>query len=215
MKAGERGLTLVEALVALALLGLLAAGAAALLPLMGRLSTTATAAQRQTDMLARSHDFLRTVLAQARPVSDLRQAGTMPELPMSTDHLGILTRLPDGLGPGGPVLLHLDVERLDVERVAGKPAVLRLAAEPLRPGADVARATLIEGAARISWDYYDAASGSWTTDWAGRPGFPALFRLRVSGTAMGDWPDLVIRPALEQGPLCFYDTVGGQCRKES
>lgn len=209
MRRGERGLTLVEALVALALLGLLAAGAAGLLPVMGRLSAAASAAQAETQMLARSHDFLRAVIGQARPLSDLGSAGRTEPLRMAPDHLRLLTRLPDGLGPGGPLLLNLAVEKMD-----GGGVRLHLSTTPLRPGTAAAQTALITGAARITWDYYDAGAGLWVPDWTGRPGLPALLRLRVAGMGMGDWPDLVVRPVLEQGPLCVYDTVGGHCRQE-
>lgn len=210
MRADERGLTLVEALVALALLGLLAAGAAGLLPVMGRLSAAASAAQAETQALARSHDFLRAVIAQARPLSDLGTIAPAENLRMGPDHLRLLTRLPDGLGPGGPALLDLVVETTET----GNQATLRLTATPMRPGTATAQALLITGATRIEWDYYDAATGTWVPDWSGLTGLPALLRLRVAGTAMGDWPDLVVRPLLEQGPLCVYDMVGGQCRQE-
>ncbi|MFV3129873.1 prepilin-type N-terminal cleavage/methylation domain-containing protein [Niveispirillum sp. KHB5.9] len=210
MRSGERGLTLVEALVALALLGLLAAGAAGLLPVMGRLSAGAAAAQAETQALARSHDFLRAVIAQARPLTDLGKTAPVEPLRMEPDHLRLLTRLPDGLGPGGPVLVDLAVERAETTA----RATLRLTVTPLRPGGQAAQAALIEGVGRIGWDYYDAATGSWMPDWTGRPGLPSLLRLRVTGTGMGEWPDLVVRPLLEQGPLCVYDTVGGQCRQE-
>lgn len=203
----QTGLTLVETLVALALLGLLAAGAAGLLPLMGRLSVAAAEAQAATQTLSRSHDFLRAVIIQARPVTDLGPAAAAEPLPMTADHLRLLAPLPQGLGPGGPVLLDLRVDR----RPDGAAALV-LTSTPLRPGNPAGKAVLIERAGRIEWAYYDATAHVWLSSWTGRAGLPALIRLRVASAMPGDWPDLVVRPRLEQGPLCIFDLVGGECR---
>jgi prepilin-type N-terminal cleavage/methylation domain-containing protein len=209
MKATAKGLTLVEALVALALLGLLAAGAAGLLPIMNRLSTAAAAAQAETLMLARSHDFLRAVISQARPISVLgsEAAATTTPFLMTTDHLRLLAPLPAGLAPGGLTMLDFKVA---ADGEGG--AKLTMTATPLRRDSATAQATLIRNAHDIRWDYYDPASASWLAEWTDRDRLPTLLRLRVQGTVMGDWPDLVVRPVLEQSPLCVYDTIANRCR---
>ncbi|MBJ7418188.1 MAG: hypothetical protein JHC88_22525 [Niveispirillum sp.] len=99
-----------------------------------------------------------------------------------------------------------------VERRPDGAAALVLTSTPLRPGSPPGEALLIEKAARIEWAYYDAASRGWLSSWTGRAGLPALIRLRVASSGLGEWPDLVVRPRLEQGPLCSFDLVGGECR---
>ena len=52
------------------------------------------------------------------------------------------------------------------------------------------RQTLVTDVRSLQWYYQDGATGEWSQDWSGKPGYPARVRL-VIGDAKGDWPAMV------------------------
>ncbi|TWB23680.1 prepilin-type N-terminal cleavage/methylation domain-containing protein [Nitrospirillum amazonense] len=206
---GRQGMTLVEALVALALLGMLAVAAVGLLPLMNRMADRSGALQRAAADLGRVHDFTRFLVTNALTPGDLGAAGAdMPPLERDARHFDVLAPLPAGLGRGGLYRIALTVEG-----PAGHLA-LRLRVAPLRPdGPPPGDGVLVGGATRIAWSYFDAQAHAWTDRWTDATRAPALVRLDVA-LAGGEapWPPMIAAPLVRGGVLCAYDPVQGGCR---
>ncbi|MEE3623597.1 prepilin-type N-terminal cleavage/methylation domain-containing protein [Nitrospirillum sp. BR 11752] len=205
---GHRGMTLVEALVALALLGMLAVAAVGLLPLMNRMADRSGVLQRAAADLGRVHDFTRFLVVNALTPADLGRAGTdLPPLRRDARHFDVLAPLPAGLGRGGLYRMALTVE--------GAPGheALRLRVAPLRPdGPPPGDGLLIDAAARIAWSYFDGQAHAWTDHWADPATSPALVRLDVAPAGGEAWPPMIAGPVVRGGVLCAYDPVRGACR---
>ncbi|WP_083901359.1 prepilin-type N-terminal cleavage/methylation domain-containing protein [Azospirillum sp. B4] len=206
--AARRGMTLVEALVALALLGMLAVAAVGLLPLMNRMADRSGALQRAAADLGRVHDFTRVIVASALTPGDLGTAGAdMAPLRRDAGHFDVVAPLPAGLGKGGLYRMALTVE--------GTPGqlALRLHVQPLRPdGPAPADGVLIGGATRIAWSYFDAKAHAWTDRWTDGAASPALVRLDVALAGQAPWPPMIAGPLVRGGVLCAFDPVQGGCR---
>ncbi|MEA1674773.1 prepilin-type N-terminal cleavage/methylation domain-containing protein [Nitrospirillum sp. BR 11163] len=205
----RQGMTLVEALVALALLGMLAVAAVGLLPLMNRMADRSGALQRAAADLGRVHDFTRFLVTNALTPADLGAAGSdMPPLERDARHFDVLGPLPPGLGRGGLYRMALTVEG-----PAGHQA-LRLRVAPLRPdGPPPGDGVLVDGASRIAWSYFDAKAHAWTDHWTDAGRAPALVRLDVVlADEEAPWPPMIAAPVARGGVLCAYDPVQGGCR---
>ncbi|MBB6252012.1 prepilin-type N-terminal cleavage/methylation domain-containing protein [Nitrospirillum iridis] len=203
-----RGMTLVEALVALALLGMLAVAAVGLLPLMNRTADRSGALQRAAADVGRVHDFTRAIVVAALTLDDLgAAAGDMAPLERDARHFDVLAPLPAGLGKGGLYRMALTVEG-----PAGHLS-LRLHVAPLRPdGPAPADGVLIEGASHIAWSYFDGKVHAWTDRWADGATAPALVRLEVALPGQDPWPPMIAAPLVRGGVLCAFDPLRGGCR---
>lgn len=209
--AGQRGMTLVEALVVLALLGLLALAGVELLPLMSRMSDRSGSLQRGAAALERVHDFTRAVVQNALPVADLGAVGA-EVMPLSADatHLELLTTLPPGLGRGGLYRVTMTVEG------PADHQALHLHVAGLRPDAPAATdGTLVEDASQIAWSYFDRRQDSWSARWTRKDALPDLVRLDVKTAGAGWWPPMIAAPMLGGGVFCEFDTIANVCRRSA
>ncbi|TWB09661.1 prepilin-type N-terminal cleavage/methylation domain-containing protein [Nitrospirillum amazonense] len=206
---GQRGMTLVEALVVLALLGLLALAGVELLPLMNRMSDRSGTFQREAAAMGRVHDFVRAAVQNALPVADLGNAAReLTPLAADATHLELLTTLPPGLGSGGLYRVTMTSEG------GADHLTLRLRVKGLRP--DVPKSVegaLVEDAARISWSYFDRQRDSWSDHWSSRETLPDLVRLDVQMPDGRWWPPMIAAPMLGGGIFCEFDTIANLCRR--
>lgn len=206
---GQSGMTLVEMLITLMLVGLIAALATALLPSLKRAASRSGDFQRQAVALGRSHDFLRTLVENEVTADDLggTTAAIAPPL-FSADRLEIVTRLPEGLGKGGLERISLAIVGPEGHRA------LRLNVASLREdNGTPMEGDLIEDADRIAWSYFDRRTGSWSEHGPASGGLPDLVRLSVATKQSGSWPPMIAAPLLEGGVLCSFDMVIRTCRR--
>jgi len=194
-----RGMTLVEMLIALAILGMMAALALGGLRLGVR--TWETVGQRvETESRTQIvRAFLRRTLSQATPVLEPSERG-QPRLRFAGDEesLSLVAPLADYLGLGGLQRLDLAIEDMGADD--GRRLVLtRTPYEPTGGDAEEdepERHVLLEGAARIRFDYLrDSGDGGrdWTGSWADEPKLPLAVRLTVETPGhRPPWPDLIV-----------------------
>lgn len=185
------GFTLLELLIALMVTGLVVALVFSAFGLIGRTEDRNQATMERAEKmliasqwLARKFDGLRPVFRvqgmTASPFFAGNQAGAMWVAP-----------LPERGEAGG-----LHVFRAGPLRHSGGQVDLLIEALPY-DGALMAldwsqalRQTLVTDVRSLQWYYQDGATGEWSQDWSGRPGYPARVRL-VIGDAKGDWPAMV------------------------
>lgn len=205
----QRGMTLIEALVALMLLGLLAVAGVEFLPQMSRMAERSTTLQREAAAMGRSHDFIRFVVENDLRPEDLGQVGK--ELPPPTAdarQLTVLAPLPSSLGTGGIYRIVMTIE--------GGPdhQALRLRVTPLRPdGPPASEGLLIEGARSLAWSYFDRKNSMWSSHWSDTATLPDLVRLDVKMPGIGWWPPMIAAPTVSGGIFCAFDTIANVCRQ--
>ncbi|MEE3624500.1 prepilin-type N-terminal cleavage/methylation domain-containing protein [Nitrospirillum sp. BR 11752] len=207
--AGQRGVTLVEALVVLALLGLLALAGVELLPLLNRMSARSGSLQKGAAAMERVHDFTRVAVRNALPTVTLGKVGEeIAPLVVNADCLDLLTTLPPGLGGGGLYRTTITVDGTPGHRR------LRLRVAGLRPDAPPAmEGTLVEDAVQIAWSYFDRPRNRWSDHWTRVDKLPDLVRLDVQMPGTGWWPPMIQGPMLGGGIFCEFDTVANACRR--
>lgn len=201
----QSGMTLVELVVALALLALLVAALATALGISARGSVLVETRAEQGEALRIAQSTLRRYLSQARPVRTLVNQRDQVVFAGVPDGLGFIAVMPPWPGGGG-----LYVVRIALEDAAGGGRALVLTRQPtagegaaLDAGAE--RAVLVQGVAALRWSYFGvdegARQGSWRSDWRGRNELPKLVRLELqyADPRMPAWPPLIVGLPLDAG----------------
>jgi general secretion pathway protein J len=218
---GEDGFTLLELLIALALLGLL------MTLIFGGLRLGArawTAVDHQTvgaSDLGAVQDILRRATAGAYPVfasADL--ADWTVDFDGQTDSLVLVTSLPEAV--------EADIrarERFSlVQDGQSRSLVMAWRLDLPSPGAGDAllaenRVVLLDHVRSIRFAYFgppDEHTGpDWQESWSGRTRLPNLVRVQIErdDASLPRWPELVAEPKATATPACLYDPMDGSCRR--
>jgi len=201
----DSGFTLVEALVALALVGM--AGILTVAGLGGTHQAWSRAGTqgRGVEAVETAQNLLRRHLESAIPAT-LTDGGPHADLDGQPAILAFVAPPGDGAGPGAPrryaLWLAADGTLTLSDEAEGRPG----------PGARRHDISLLNGVRSLDISYLDDAS--WQAVWRHRPGPPRLIRIRVRFPA-GDsrwWPDLVVRPRTNLDTDCLLDGDGDRCR---
>jgi general secretion pathway protein J len=217
MKRRSKGMTLIEVLVALAVLSLLSAGMIASFRIGHRTYDRILKADRTYWDVVVAQRFLRTVLESTYPfetgTGNTRTAG----LEGTADHIELTA-------PGSQASDATGFRRFSfvlVRRGDGyedlvstsqldRNGTARAGVEPREPSAEV----LISRVKGIEWDYLDPSSSTWRSSWSERRP-PSLVRLRVEFPP-GDsrrWPELIVAPRVTDDANCSFDVVAQACRE--
>ncbi|GAA0601081.1 hypothetical protein GCM10009416_43720 [Craurococcus roseus] len=187
------GLTLVETLVGLALLGLVSALGLSALGLVGR---AGHAAATDATAVALAQDLLRLRLRSAVPVL-AEGPGDRPVLLFEggSERVAFVSELPPRFGVAGNALVEL---RREANALTLRWRPLRGAAE----GEGAAGRGLLDGVAAVRLRYFGAPRGreepGWRETWTEAAVLPAAVAVEVD-FAQGDtrhWPKLVVAPRL-------------------
>lgn len=193
-RSSEAGLTLLELLVSLALLGLLFTvlqGGFALGQRVWERATTRLAAR--IDAVEAAQVFLRDRIARANPAYG-RLAGGRVSFEGDQSRLTFDAPPPDAVGAGTYLRYTLAV---------GQEGELELLWKPDTHGSPLAplnRSSILPGVAGLELGYFGARGGDpearWHDTWRQQPRPPDLVRIRLSFPP-GDgriWPDLLVTP---------------------
>lgn len=210
----EAGFTLIEMLVALAVLGLAATLAAQSLA-VGRRSVLYTrASAARSDEVAAAQDLLRDRLTHLFADAAFASSGAV-----TVDMAG----RSDSLEFGSDVTVpNLALSRF---RLALSPAGdLTLSSRAPEAGpAFTSPEVILRGAKSLAIDYLAQRSqarepaSTWVSSWDGQSKPPQLVRIRVL-FATADrrmWPELIVRPAVTVDDACSVDQDTGGCRGRS
>lgn len=197
----QAGLTLVELLVALALLGLIVAavGGALGVGLAGGRALDQRVERLEETRLAQA--ALRRLLEGARPVAWRDGRSTAVGFSGGRERLDFIATLPGWPGRGG---LHL----LRLARDGDRLVLLNRITAGEAPGFDFSENTatslLMEGVRSVRLSYFGARAADraarWHDDWRDAATLPRLVRLDVERADGAVWPLLTVAPALSAQP---------------
>jgi general secretion pathway protein J len=218
MNARTRGFTLIEMMVALALVSLMSVAMFQAYRLSQRALSQVTALDEATHDIAAAQAFLRRVLEQAYPFESGPQAphGLMGE----KDRLEVTAPALAAEGSAG-------LYRFDIAIEGGKSGELVVRWAQDRNGTrkpdekNVRREALVRGASSISISYLELVElgngqiePHWRDSWLDSSTLPALVRV-VMTFPPGDkrrWPELVVAPRISTDANCVFDVVSQMCR---
>jgi general secretion pathway protein J len=213
------GMTLIEVLVALALLSLLSVG------LVTAFSTGHRGYERILKMdrafadVVTAQRFLRSALESVYPFQPDKPFAQPPRgIEGTADHLSMTA----GLGIGDAAAGHRRYTFALVPRANGRSDLIatsrvdRNGAAQDDTSSAVYPETVVGRVASVEWAYYDATEGrvGWRNTWSERKP-PALVRLRVAFPP-GDsrvWPELIVAPRITDDANCQFDVVAQSCRE--
>lgn len=209
MAPSEGGFTLMELLVALALLAMLTMGLAPSLRLEAHAWDAVDRDSGQAAEMQTAQDFLRRAITESYPASFVDQDGHRTlAYAGEADTLAMVMPMPAYLGLGGLQILRIGVEPRDGRRdLVALWTPLLADTRDLAPGGDAQRTVLAEGVAALDLRYYGRESATeppaWFESWEGHAGLPKLVRLRVTFPPGSErtWPDLMVRPMVDLGAM--------------
>lgn len=221
MRGSRAGFTLLELLVALALLGLVATMALGGVRLGARTWETVGARAEAMGRTQMVRAFLARELSQAMPVLIPSSDGS-ERLAYEGDRqtLTFVAPLASHFGLGGAQRLRLSIVDSEDRGEAGKELVLvRRTFDPDEEFAAELETrdemhVLLDGIAEAAFSYRAGDEGSgWSDVWLNESALPGLVRLDVTfdDNAVGDWPSLLAVTRITADADCFMPVGGTTC----
>ncbi len=207
----QRGMTLIEALVALALLSLLSAGLISSFQLGQLTYRQVVRFDRSNADIAITHRFVRRVLESAYPFEPEQEARDRAGLQGTAESLEVTA--PASLADGGTGNRRYE---LRVESTGGTKNLVvssRLDRNGVSGPTSVPSEVLLANVESVEWAYAERPS-EWLNEWVSRRP-PSLVRLQVKFPD-GDprqWPDLLVTPRITDDSNCQFDVVSQSCRE--
>lgn len=213
MSRGAGGFTLLEVLLAMALLAAGLALAFALVRTAGAIGARGEAMAQRNEAIRAAEGFLRQRLVSALPMVHSRAVDDGQALRFVGDasHMDFVADLPDYLGRGGPHLHRIaftDDHRLVVSFALVQAGQVFEERSPRPPE------TLAEGLRSLRFRYRgpdaEGRLGPWQDEWKPSDRLPLHVAVQAQD-GQGDWPELVV--ALPQGsvqpvPLALQGEAG-------
>jgi general secretion pathway protein J len=195
----QRGFTLLEALVAMILLGLMMAVMSGSIRFAGQSRDAVTTRIDSMDSMRIAQDFLRQTIAQTHPKRWLKVVGRPYIFRGEREEMFLAAPLTARVGVGGLFLMKFSL----VEGARGKGKKLVMARQFPEPNAqempdftEADTTVLAENIAEIDFAYLsredDNSDATWVDDWKEPARMPEAVRVRVKPVVGQAWPEMVI-----------------------
>jgi general secretion pathway protein J len=220
---GPTGFTLIEVLVALALMAALVAIVGGGLRLGARTWGAAQAAVARTEDIATTYALMRRLIERAYPLA----WGTPDEKSYAFEGgpkvLRFVALLPAYPGLPGPYFVGFRAEK------EGKTEILRLSLVPFSTDEDATRQAppiedivLVDGPLEVAFSYWgdhdETGTPRWGDRWDNRETLPTRIRIDLgSGETGAGWPTLTMAVGIELDVACLFsdETPISKCRLDS
>ena len=208
----EAGFTLLELLIATALLGLLTVVLLESTRFGVQVWARSESAITDENQIRRVQTTLTEELSRAYPL--FMASGTSDahiDFDGSADRLTFLS--PDGDLPGAMARTSITTETTEGDTNLVSSSTLELSAK-----AATDKTILFRNIKALSLSYFgsdsDGERPSWRNDWHGKTRLPFLIRIRIAFTDKQNafWPDLVVATRLAADAGCVFDPLSKTCR---
>lgn len=213
--ANQAGMSLVEVMVALAVVALTFAAAVGGLRVLARSGDRGTALIERHDMLSRGLDALRHDFERMERVTSKR--GRATEFLFSGDEKGVtfVAVEPPIPSEAGPYFIVYSIERSqEGNALLRGRAPFDASAKSLQRLKTQDEVAVLDGAYDFRFSYLERKGGRerWVGKWADRDRLPELIRLEIAGLSAGSRPlqPLILRPRTNAEPACIKD-AGRPC----
>lgn len=210
----QGGFTLIEVLVALALMAMIATILVTLMQIGGHTWQRVTRATSQRDDIAQTQDFLRQRLSTLNPYTG-RSGSAKPPAFLVADggSLEFTGDAPDALAIG-MMRYRLSVDRSSADLEIQSHSDLDSQIPNSTQWATERLLKHVESLTVQFWKSADGLPGRWVDRWDDLTHVPSLIRIEVAFAAndTGRWPPLYIEPRVTTSISCEFDVVSRQCR---
>ncbi len=197
----ESGMTLIEVVVGLALLGMLTAALVAAFGAGLSGSRLSRLRAERSIGLHGTHATLRQALGRARPVRWVRNNKSIVAFDGASDGVSFIASFPSWPSAGGLYLSRIVLEKGDLV------IIRRLTSGEENTFSfpdDSERLVLANKLRAVRFAYFGTASGErapgWRSSWTNRTRLPDLIRIEFSRTVGPAWPDLVAHLVIGRQP---------------
>jgi general secretion pathway protein J len=218
----QRGFTLIEVLVSLALMSMLATLLISSLELGGHTWQRVTREATNMEEIELAQDFLRQRFSSIYP-----DRGNAPSASVSNSG-GFVSGVGNAIGFSGfaPNSADAGLLRYEIAMSTSEPGCLEVRYRSARAGlttsaaADWSHERLVSHVAGLSIQFLEKPSGlpgRWVDHWNDTTHLPRLIRIDVS-FAREDrrrWPPLYVEPRIDTNTNCLFDRVIRRCRNET
>jgi general secretion pathway protein J len=212
----SRGFSLIEVLVALAVMSLVATVLIASLELGGRTWQRVTRAATDMEDISRGQEFLRQRLSSIQPYDETDGAVSSPEVLVGTE---------DTLEFSGfaPHTIDGRMLRYQIALSTSEPGTLEVRYRPdqhsaVEPVSSTwSHERLLAHVTALSILFLEQTpdtAAHWVDRWRDPKRFPQLIRIDISfaPTDTRRWPPLYIEPRVDTNTSCIFDVVARRCR---
>ena len=198
-RAGQRGFTLLEAIVAMVLLGLMMAVMTGSIRYAGQTRDATTARIDSIDNMRVAQDFLRQTIAQSHPKRWTKVVGRPFVFRGEREELSMAAPLTARVGVGGLFLLKFSLA--DAGQNKGKKLIMaRTFPQPdtqeMPDFADAETVVLAENLSEIEFGYLgrddENSDPTWSDDWKEGARMPEAVRVRIKPMTGPPWPEIVV-----------------------
>jgi general secretion pathway protein J len=212
----DEGFTLVEALVAVALLSLLSVLVAGALRFGVAAWQRGGDASDRIDEIIHAENFLRGMIARASP-HFIARPGEKGHVAFEGQarSLRFITEAPLAFDQAGRFVVILRAETKEAGTALLIESRPELAATDGKPGQAALR-PLLEGLTGVTLAYFGAKSPrtarEWHRDWVREAELPELIRIDLSAMGAPLLEPIIIRPMLDVDVSCVFDALTKRCR---